>query len=504
MANPLYDALFGDRAHSGAPFLLLPGGTALTYADFAARAGRLAAALAAAGVAPGDGVAAQIDKSPDALALYAACLRAGAVLLPFNPAYTEAELAHFLADAAPRLFVSAPARADAVGATVRAAGARLATLGTDGAGSLADAAAEAPPLPPVARAPSDPAALLYTSGTTGRPKGAVMSQANLLANARTLTRLWGITAADRLIHALPVYHTHGLFVATNTLALAGGSMILLPRFETEAVIAAMAGATLLMGVPTFYARLLEAPGLARAAAGMRLFVSGSAPLSAETHRAFAARTGHAILERYGMTETGMIASNPLAGDRRAGTVGPALPDTALRIADPATGAALPAGATGRVEVRGPGVFSGYRDRAAATAAAFTADGFFVTGDLGHLDAAGYLTLAGRETDLIITGGLNVYPREVEEALDVLPGVRESAVIGVPDADMGEAVVAVVVPADHDAPPATEAVLAALADRLAHYKRPRRIVLADALPRSAMGKVDKVRLRRAHAPPVADT
>jgi malonyl-CoA/methylmalonyl-CoA synthetase len=393
-----------------------------------------------------------------------------------------------------------PAAAVALAPVAARAGVRLETLGGPGgpAGSFEVLAAAAPDrFDPVPRAPDDLAALLYTSGTTGRSKGAMLTQENLLSNAQVLTEAWRFTAADVLLHALPVFHTHGLFVATNISLLAGGSMIFLPGFDRDAVIAALPQATAMMGVPTFYTRLLDDPRLTRdLTAHIRLFVSGSAPLLAETHAAWEARTGHRILERYGMTETNMIASNPFDGERRAGTVGQPLPGVELRIADPDTGAALPEGETGMIEVRGPNVFQGYWRMPEKTAAEFRPDGFFVTGDLGRIED-GYLAIVGRQKDLIITGGFNVYPKEIEQLLDEAEGVRESAVIGVPHPDFGEAVLALLVP-EPGAEPDLEAIAEALRPRIARYKQPKALLTLAELPRNSMGKVQKNVLRERFA------
>ncbi|MFZ1680272.1 MAG: AMP-binding protein, partial [Rhizobiaceae bacterium] len=350
----------------------------------------------------------------------------------------------------------------------------------------------------VTRAGSDLAAILYTSGTTGRSKGAMLTHDNLLSNALTLADAWRFTAADRLLHALPIYHTHGLFVATNTILAAGASMIFLPAFEIGEMFRHLPGATAMMGVPTFYTRLLADPRLTRESARhMRLFVSGSAPLLAETYRDFAERTGHAVLERYGMTETNMNTSNPYDGERRAGTVGPALPGVGVRIADPQTGELLPDGVTGMIEVKGPNVFSGYWRMPEKTREDFRADGWFITGDLGFMDDQKYITIVGRAKDVIIAGGFNIYPKEIELLLDALPGVVESAVFGVPHPDLGEAVIALLAVAP-DHPRDEQAVLAAIAPALARFKQPRRILFADNLPRNPMGKVQKAELRRRHA------
>ncbi|MBA3325621.1 MAG: AMP-binding protein, partial [Rhodobacteraceae bacterium] len=424
-------------------FLETAAGAELSFADLLDRSGRIATLLKAAGVAPDDRVAVQVEKSPEAVALYLACLQAGAVYVPLNTAYTPAELGYFVADAMPRVLVCDPEAEQALGAIAAGARAALYTLGADGGGRLIDEADALPSDRAVAeRAGADLAAILYTSGTTGRSKGAMLSHDNLWSNVATLHWLWGFRPDDVLIHALPLYHTHGLFVALNLMLMNGGRVILHRKFDADAVIDAMPRASVLMGVPTFYTRLLASPRLTRAAfEGMRLFVAGSAPLLAATHAEFEARTGRRVLERYGMTETGMNASNPLEGERRAGSVGPALPGVGLRVAD-GDGAALGPGEIGVLEVCGPNVFAGYWRNPEKTAEAFRADGWFVTGDLATIGADGYVTIVGRDKDMIISGGLNVYPREVEEALDALPGVVESAVIGAPHPDLGEAVVAV--------------------------------------------------------------
>jgi malonyl-CoA/methylmalonyl-CoA synthetase len=479
------------------PFATLADGRTVTRDALWGRAARVAGALAALGVRPGDRVAAQTEKCFAALELYLGTVLAGAVYLPLNPAYTAAEVAHVLSDAEPRVFIADPPRAGGLAAAARAAGVgTLLTLGADGAGSLTDAADAAAALPAVPRGPDDLAAILYTSGTTGRSKGAMLTHANLASNAGTLAAAWAFTDRDVLIHALPIFHTHGLFVATNVILLSGGRMLWHPRFEAAAVLADFAHATALMGVPTFYTRLLGEPGLTEGACrGMRLFISGSAPLLAETHRQWQARTGHAILERYGMTETGMNSSNPLAGERRAGTVGLPLPGVEIRVAD-ADGRQLPAGETGGIEVRGPNVFKGYWRMPEKTAEDMRPDGFFITGDVGRFDADGYLTIVGRSKDVIISGGFNIYPREVEAVIDRVPGVAESAVFGLPHPDLGEGVAAAVVPAAGSAP-SRAAIEAACAANLARFKHPRHVVFLDELPRNAMGKVLKAVLRDAH-------
>ena len=498
MANMLYDALFGIHAGDATVFLHLPDGSRISHAAFLGRAAGFAHALTGLGLTPGDRVAAQVDKGADALALYAGCVQAGLVYLPLNPAYTAAEVDYFTGDAGAALLVATPDRVAALAHVAAAHGAQIQSLGVDGDGTLADLAQGQPArFHTVARSAADLAVILYTSGTTGRSKGAMLTQANLLCNAQVLAAAWRFSAADVLLHALPIFHTHGLFVATHVSLLTGGAMILLPRFDADAVFALLPQATAMMGVPTFYTRLVADPRLTRdAAAHMRLFVSGSAPLLAETHRAFQAATGHMILERYGMTETSMNTSNPYDGERRPGTVGCALPGISVQVCD-AAGTPLPPGQVGMVEVAGPNVFAGYWQMPDRTAAEMRADGRFITGDLGMVSADGYLTIVGRQKDMIIAGGLNIYPVEIEEALDALPDILESAVIGVPHPDLGEAVLAVVVPRP-GAVPDPAALLAALGDRLVRFKLPRRIVLAASLPRNAMGKVQKAALRQDHA------
>ncbi|MCC0069266.1 MAG: malonyl-CoA synthase [Rhodobacteraceae bacterium] len=493
MANHLYDALFGRHEGSTADFLILPDGSRLSHGGFGAMAARYASALLGAGLESGDRVALQLEKSPDMLAVIAGAIRAGIVFLPLNTAYTPAEISYFVADAGARLLLCDGRTETALAPVAAAAGARLATLNADGSGSFAEAARAAAPGPVAERAADDLAALLYTSGTTGRSKGAMMSHANLLSNAEVLVDVWRFTDRDVLLHALPIFHTHGLFVATNVALLAGCPMIFLPKFDADQVIRHLAEATAMMGVPTFYTRLLEDPRLTRdLAAKVRLFISGSAPLLAETHRQWEARTGHRILERYGMTETNMNTSNPCDGDRRAGTVGLPLPGVELKVCDPA-GRELPRGEIGTIEVRGPNVFKGYWNMPEKTAEELRSDGFFITGDLGFVDADGYVSIVGRGKDLVITGGFNVYPKEVELAIDALPGVLESAVIGAPHPDFGEGVVAVVVP-EAGAPLDEAAIRASLSETLAKFKQPKVVAFRASLPRNTMGKVQKTVLR----------
>ncbi|MFM2389645.1 MAG: hypothetical protein RLZZ437_1200, partial [Pseudomonadota bacterium] len=468
MTNLMFEALFAPLAGRTEAVLTLADGAVISGQAFLAMVAQKAHALRSVGVVPGDRVAVQVAKSPAALATYGACVAIGAVYLPLNTAYTPAEIGYFLADATPRVFVCNPAVAPPVGPHVL-------TMDGAGAGSLADLAAGMPDrIDPVARGANDLAALLYTSGTTGRSKGAMLSQGNLLSNAQVLVEHWRFTADDVLLHALPIFHTHGLFVATNVALLSGAAMIFLSGFNAGEVMRLLPKATVMMGVPTFYTRLLDQPGLAEAARGRRLFISGSAPLLAETHRAWEAATGHRILERYGMTETNMNTSNPYAGERRAGTVGHPLPGVELRIMGPEGPVAEDVGV---IEVRGPNVFQGYWQMPEKTAEELRADGWFITGDLGRM-VEGYVEIVGRAKDMVITGGYNVYPKEIELALDALPGVVESAVIGVPHADFGEAVFAVIV-GDVDA----GAALAAIAPGLARFKQPKAAVVVRDLPRN---------------------
>ncbi|MER9068978.1 malonyl-CoA synthase [Mesorhizobium sp. M0902] len=498
MSNHLFDAFRARMPTPGRLLMEAEDGRSISYGEMLARSAQLAHVLSQLGVEAGDRVAVQVEKSPEAIFLYLACLRAGAIFLPLNTAYTLTELDYFFRDAEPRLIVCDPARAGEIGPLAQASGAAVATLGSKGEGSLTYRASEAAvDFHDVARGPDDLAAILYTSGTTGRSKGAMLSHENLASNARVLVDLWRFTAADVLIHALPVFHTHGLFVATNVVLMAGASMLFETKFDPARIVSLLPRATVLMGVPTFYVRLLQQDGLNRQAAkNIRLFISGSAPLLAETHRAWRERTGHAILERYGMTETNMNTSNPYEEERRAGTVGFPLPGVSLRIADPDVGETLARGEVGMIEVKGPNVFCGYWRMPEKTRAEFRDDGFFITGDLGLIDADGYVHIVGRGKDLIISGGYNIYPKEVESEIDALPGVAESAVIGVAHPDFGEGVTAVVVRAPGSTISAA-GIVEAIAGHLARYKHPKWVIFVDELPRNTMGKVQKNLLREAY-------
>ncbi|MFB9269777.1 malonyl-CoA synthase [Bradyrhizobium erythrophlei] len=495
----LYDRLLASAASDQSICIEKDDGATLSYAELAALSGRFANFLASSGIGPNHRVAAKVEKSVEAIALYLATLRSGAVCLPLNTAYTPAETEYFIRDAQPTLIVCDPREEADLRAITAKAGGRVETLDEQGKGSLVDAAASFPTgFDTVPRGKDDLAAILYTSGTTGRSKGAMLTHGNLVSNALTLVEQWRYSHRDVLIHALPIYHIHGLFVAGNVTFAARSRILFMQKFDAERILAAMARATVLMGVPTFYVRLLQSTNLSEhTTASMRLFVAGSAPLLAETHRGWKERTGHEILERYGMTETGMIASNPYDGPRIPGAVGRPLPAVKVRITDPESGAALPTDEVGMIEVKGPNVFAGYWNMPDKTAAEFRADGFFITGDLGKLDANGYLQIVGRGKDLIITGGFNVYPKEIETEIDAIPGVSESAVVGVPHADFGEGVTAAVV----RSPGATvdeRAILAALSGRLAKFKQPKRIVFVESLPRNTMGKVQKNLLRHRFA------
>ncbi|HME72031.1 MAG TPA: AMP-binding protein [Myxococcota bacterium] len=483
------------RPHLQEPWIELPEGGTLPYAAVEEGSAKVAGLLRTLGVGRGDRVAVQVDKTPEALLAYLGTVRAGAVFVPLNPAYRAEEVAYFLHDSEPVVAIGRPEAARNFESVATESPLRhFFALGADGRGTWSDAVAAASPVlddAPVGE--RDLASIVYTSGTTGRAKGAMLTHGNLVSNAVTLHALWGFQRGDVLLHALPIFHVHGLYVATHTAMLNASRIRFHARFNAHDVVEALAGSTVFMGVPTMYTRMLAQPDLTgERCAGMRLFVSGSAPLPPETFERFRERTAHTILERYGMTETGMNASNPWQGERRAGTVGRALPGVQVRVVGE-DGRPVPAGHVGDVQVRGPNVLAGYWRRPEKDAEEFTADGFFRTGDLGVFDPDGYLTLVGRSKDLVISGGFNVYPKEIELLLDALPGVAESAVIGVPHPDFGEGVTAVLVlkPGGHMG----EAdVLAALRPHLAPFKLPKAVRLVDELPRNAMGKVQKNLLR----------
>lgn len=495
MGNPLYDTLFGQHAGKSDVFLQLKDGETVTYAEFLEIAAQYAGLFGKLGLNPGDRVAAQITKSPQALAVYAACVQAGLVFLPLNTAYTATEVSYFVENSGARILLCDQKNTEALGAIAYKCGAALETINEDGTGTFCDKAGGlSKTFEAVTRSEGDLAALLYTSGTTGRSKGAMLTQANLLSNAHALMSEWQFTSQDVLLHALPIFHIHGLFVASNVALLAGGRMIFLPKFNLDELVMHLPSSTVMMGVPTFYTRLLGDPRFTRELVDhMRLFVSGSAPLLEETHVQFELRTGHRILERYGMTETNMNTSNPYSGERRAGTVGFPLQGIEIKITDSRSGETLGEGEIGGIEVRGPNVFKGYWEMPEKTAEELGENGFFITGDLGQFDEDGYLKIVGRNKDLIISGGYNIYPKEVELLLDKEYGVLESAVIGVPHPDFGEAVIGIIVPkGDHE--PDLAAINSNISSSLARFKHPQRLILLSELPRNTMGKVQKKALR----------
>jgi len=502
--NALY-SLLSRYADSDKAAIREPTGRTLSYREFFEMAARGVTALNELGVKPGDRVAVQTSKSPEALALYLACVQSGAVFLPLNTAYTEAEIEYFLNDSGASLFVCDP-KHEATSAERFTA--RVSSLDGQGGGSFGQLLAAAAPERQVeSRAAGELAAILYTSGTTGRSKGAMLSQENLASNAEVLVDYWQFTENDVLLHALPIYHTHGLFVASNVVLASGGTMLFHPRFDVDAVLGDLAHATSMMGVPTFYTRLLAEDRFNRSLAShMRLFTSGSAPMLLDTHIEFEERTGQRILERYGMTETGMLTSNPYDRERKAGTVGFPLPGVELRLnqeSDEATsqsadnaGDGSEAEGIGMIEVKGPNVFSGYWEMPEKTAEEFHDDGFFITGDLGTIDSEGYVTIIGRNKDLIISGGFNVYPKEVELLIDEVEGVSESAVVGLPHPDFGEGVTAVVVAAGSAGKNGLEERIGEHLDaQLAKFKQPKQILVVESLPRNSMGKVQKNLIRQ---------
>jgi malonyl-CoA/methylmalonyl-CoA synthetase len=483
-------------------FMRTPAGSKFSYAALCEQSGRMACALMQRGVKSGDRVAAQVDKSAETVFLYVACLRIGAVYVPINVANTPNEVEYYLRDSQPRLAIVQPQSRALIEPLARRAQVEdIETLGADGAGSLPSLAAESAAdfAAPSKLEGGSIAAIIYTSGTTGRPKGAMLTRANLASNAAVLAEAWRFCEADVLLHTLPLFHIHGLFVAINTVLASKSSLLLLSKFDAAQALEHFPQASVYMGVPTHYTRLLQQGNLNReTTATMRLFVSGSAPLLAETHREFLQRTGHVILERYGMSETMMNTSNPYDGVRLPGSVGPPLKGISLRVRNAEDGAIeLAPDAVGTLEVKGPNVFAGYWRDEEKTRAEFSADGWFKTGDVGRVDRNGYVHIVGRAKDLVISGGYNVYPKEVEKELDAIEGVLESAVFGVPHPDFGEGVTAVVV-AKAGAVLSEEAIIESIKPRLARYKVPKRVVVVAELPRNAMGKVQKNALRKTFA------
>jgi len=495
MNNPLYDNLFGVHLKNDAPFLYLLDGQIITYRKFLVKSAKIANTLTEMGLKPGDCVAIQVEKSPEMLNIYAACAQAGLVFLPLNPSYTVDELKYFIENSEARLIICDQKNKKDLKIIAEDLNILIETLNNNSTGSIIDKTNSAPEyFKTVARSKTDLAALLYTSGTTGKSKGAMLTQANLLSNGNVLMSEWQFSKNDVLLHALPLFHTHGLFVATNVILAAGGSIMFLPKFNLDEIIKQLPKCSAMMGVPTFYTRLLADDRFnKKLVEHMRLFVSGSAPLLSETHIQFEKITGHRILERYGMTETNMNTSNPYNGERRAGTVGQPLPGVDLKIADPETGKELSADQIGQIEVRGPNVFKGYWKMPKKTKAELRENGFFITGDLGKIDKDGYVHILGRDKDLIISGGYNIYPKELEEILDDQDGVLESAVIGVPHVDFGETPIAIIVQ-ETEMTPDLIAINNNLTKSLARYKHPKKIILVDELPRNTMGKVQKNILR----------
>ncbi len=498
MSNQNIYSLFQQYfpADRNKPFLIDEKGVSLSYAELESQSAQLANYLAALGINQGDRVAVQVKKSRFVLPLYLACIRAGFVYLPLNTGYTRAEVSYFITDARPALVIIDPQSLESIQALAEQAGAKLETLSAEGEGTLyRNSAGCEPDFATVVSGSGDLAAILYTSGTTGRPKGAMLSHANLSSNALMLRDYWGWSEQDVLLHALPIFHVHGLFVACHCVLAAGASMLFLPGFNAEQVSDFLPQATVMMGVPTFYTRLLASGSFtAERCENMRLFISGSAPLLEQTHRDFEQRSGFRILERYGMSETGMLVSNPLQGERRAGTVGFPLPQVEVRVVDEQN-RAVTAGDVGSIQVKGPNIFKGYWQMPEKTAEEFTEDGFFITGDQGVVSDDGYITIVGRSKDMVISGGYNVYPKEVELVLNQLSGVKESAVIGLSHPDFGEQVVAVIV---GEKSLASASIIEQAKLQLANYKVPKQLFFVDELPRNTMGKVQKNLLREQYS------
>jgi len=496
MTNPLFDTLFGAHTENDDPFLYLVNGQIITYKKFLKFSAKISNAFFDLGLTPGDCIAVQVKKSPEMLNIYAACAQAGLVFLPLNPSYTVDELEYFVENSEARLIICDEVNKTPLEQIAKKLDIFIETLNADATGSIINKSLPlSDKFETVRRSENDLAALLYTSGTTGKSKGAMLTQANLLSNGRTLMNEWQFTNKDVLLHALPLFHTHGLFVATNVTLSAGGSLIFLPKFDLDGIIEHLPNSSAIMGVPTFYTRLLsDSRFTKKLVQHMRLFVSGSAPLLSETHIQFEKLTGHRILERYGMTETNMNTSNPYIGERRAGTVGRPLPGVELKITDPETGAEKSNNEIGQIEVRGPNVFKGYWKMPEKTKAELRENGFFITGDLGKIDTDGYVHILGRDKDLIISGGYNIYPKEIEVFLDEQSGIEESAVIGVPHPDFGETAIAIVV-ISSQIKPNFEKIDRLIKNSLARYKHPKKIISISELPRNTMGKVQKNVLRK---------
>ena len=493
--NPLFDTLFGCHESKTKAFLRMNNHDIITYKDFLLLVASLANAISSLGVSKGDRLVLQAEKSPYSLAMYAACVQSGIIFLPLNNAYTASEVSYFVHDSGAKILVCDPAYEETLAFLENEFEVLIKTLDSKGFGSLGDLASKmSNSFDTVSCKIEDLAAILYTSGTTGKSKGAMLSQENLLSNAQTLKDYWKFDHNDILLHALPIFHTHGLFVATNVILLTGGSMIFLNKFDLDKVIESLPRATAMMGVPTFYVRLLEDERLTKELTrNIRVFISGSAPLLAETHASFLKCTGHHILERYGMTETNMNTSNPYYGERRPGTVGFPLPGVEIKITNLETGKMLKTNEVGQIEVRGPNVFRGYWGMPEKTKEELREDGYFITGDLGLIDPDGYIEIVGRNKDLIISGGYNIYPKEIELLLDLQEGVLESAVVGIPHPDFGETGVGFLV-AKKGYRLEAEKILKELSTSLAAFKRPNKLIILENLPRNTMGKVQKNKLR----------
>jgi len=494
----LFSQLTQNLKNTKNPFITVSAETVYLYGDMLKLSGRYANALAAIGIQKNDRILVQTEKQVECIWLYLACLRLGAIYITINPAYTLTETEYFITDSEPKLFVTTDLNKNLE--LLKLLETRTETIIKDlqktGNNSLrVMASCENPDFDTCFCNNEDIAAILYTSGTTGRSKGALISHQNLFSNAKALANIWHMSSSDKLLHILPIYHTHGLFVAFNSTLYSGGSILFHKNFAVEAVIDAITKVTVLMGVPTHYIRLISEREFSKELTStMRLFISGSAPLSSEVHSNFKKITGLDILERYGMTETNMIASNPYEGERKSGTVGFPLPDVTVRIRDIETGILLKNGSVGSIEVKGPNVFTGYWKMEERAKVDFHDDGFFITGDLGFFDSAGYLNISGRDKDLIISGGLNVYPAEVERVMDALPQVGESALIGIPHPDFGEGVTAVITLRNGHATVNEQNLRNRIRNQLASFKVPLKIIVKDQLPKNAMGKIQKNLLR----------
>jgi len=496
LLKQLREASIGSEADI---FAVLDNDSVVSYSELFTKAEKIAAMLVRQGLKPDDRVVVQVDKSIFAVELYLGVILAGGIFIPLNTAYTVLELEYFISDATPSILICDLKKESQLSPVAQQAGVKqILTLNQDGSGNLTDLAnKESAGFSGVTRSANDLASIIYTSGTTGRSKGAMLSHENLSSNATTLADYWKFEKNDKLIHSLPIFHVHGLFVAINITLLVGSSMIFHHKFEADVILEDMSRATVLMGVPTFYVRLLELDALnTQSTKNMRLFVSGSAPMLEDTHKQWEAKTGHAIIERYGMSETNMNTSNPYDGDRRAGTVGYPLPNIEVLVTDVSTGKSLAIGEVGSIEVRGPNVFKGYWEMPEKTAEELRDSGFFITGDLGSFDKRGYLSIVGRSKDLVISGGYNIYPKELELIIDQIEGVKESAVIGLPDSDFGEKVVAVIVK-KADSEINSQDVLDYIQPKLARFKQPKSIFFVDELPRNTMGKVQKNSLRETY-------